>query len=40
MTHNGHLWESTADDNVWEPGAVGAPWEDKGPWPEGEAGDQ
>lgn len=33
VTHNGHLWESTADDNVWEPGAVGAPWEDKGPWP-------
>lgn len=33
-THNGHLWESTFDgDNVWEPGAVGAPWEDKGEYP-------
>lgn len=21
------------ETNVWEPGAVGAPWEDKGPWP-------
>lgn len=37
-THNGRLWESTFDgDNVWEPGAVGAPWEDKGPWPSEEA---
>ena len=35
VTHDGHLWESTYDgDNVWEPGAVGAPWEDKGPWPQ------
>ena len=35
VTHNGRLWESTFDgDNVWEPGAVGAPWEDKGPWPQ------
>lgn len=34
VTHNGHLWESTFDgDNVWEPGAVGAPWEDKGEYP-------
>lgn len=30
VTHNDHLWESTADDNVWEPGAVGAPWKDLG----------
>lgn len=30
VTHNGHLWESTADNNVWEPGAVGAPWTDLG----------
>lgn len=30
VTHNGHLWESTADNNVWEPGAVGAPWKDLG----------
>ena len=35
VTHDGRLWESTFDgDNVWEPGAVGAPWEDKGPWPQ------
>ena len=30
VLHNGHLWESTQDDNVWEPGAVGAPWTDLG----------
>lgn len=30
VTHNGHKWESTADNNVWEPGAVGAPWKDLG----------
>ena len=30
VLHNGHLWESTADGNVWEPGAVGAPWSDLG----------
>lgn len=30
VTHNGHKWESTADNNVWEPGAVGAPWTDLG----------
>lgn len=35
VTHDGHLWESTADDNVWEPGAVGAPWKDLGEWPQG-----
>lgn len=32
VTHNDHLWESTADNNVWEPGAVGAPWKDLGEW--------
>ena len=26
VTHGGKVWESTADNNVWEPGAVGAPW--------------
>ena len=33
VTHNGHLWESTHDANVWEPGAVGAPWTDLGEYP-------
>lgn len=37
VTHNDHLWESTADDNVWEPGAVGAPWKDLGPVEGGDA---
>ena len=37
VTHNGRLWESTANDNVWEPGAVGAPWKDLGPVEGGEA---
>ena len=23
VRHNGKIWESTVDDNVWEPGAVG-----------------
>lgn len=36
-THNGRVWESTANDNVWEPGAVGAPWKDKGPVEGGDA---
>lgn len=26
VLHNGETWISTADNNVWEPGAVGAPW--------------
>jgi hypothetical protein len=26
VRHNGDIWTSTADNNVWEPGAVGAPW--------------
>lgn len=37
VTHKGHLWESTANDNVWEPGAVGAPWKDLGPIDGGDA---
>lgn len=28
VTHAGKTWESTADNNVWEPGAVGAPWKE------------
>lgn len=36
-THKGHPWESTADDNVGEPGAVGAPWKDLGPVEGGDA---
>ena len=28
VTHNGKTWESTTDNNVWEPGAVGAPWKE------------
>lgn len=27
VTHNGILYTSTADNNVFEPGTVGAPWE-------------
>ena len=26
VIHNGIIWISTVDNNVWEPGAVGAPW--------------
>ena len=36
VTHGGHLWTSTANDNVWEPGAVGAPWNDEGAYPPAE----
>ena len=32
VIHAGHMWESTSDDNVWKPGAVGAPWTDLGEW--------
>lgn len=35
VTHKGHLWESTAANNVWEPGAEGAPWTDLGEAQEG-----
>lgn len=27
VMHNGILYTSTADNNVWEPGTTGAPWE-------------
>ena len=30
---DGHLWESTQNDNVWKPGDVGAPWTDLGVYP-------
>lgn len=30
VSHNGHAWQSDVDDNVWEPGTVGAPWTDIG----------
>ncbi len=30
VTHGGKVWESTADNNVWEPGATGAPWREVG----------
>ena len=34
VLHDGHLWESSFDGaNVWEPGAVGAPWTDLGVYP-------
>lgn len=26
VIHGGKTWTSTADNNVWEPGATGAPW--------------
>lgn len=29
--HADHVWQSTADGNVWEPGSTGAPWTDLGP---------
>lgn len=28
VTHNGKRWKSTADNNVWEPGSTGAPWQE------------
>lgn len=28
VTHKNKTWESTADNNIWEPGAVGAPWKE------------
>lgn len=28
--YNGHIWESTQNDNIWKPGDVGAPWTDLG----------
>ncbi len=32
VLYDGHIWESTQDDNVWKPGDVGAPWTDLGEW--------
>lgn len=28
VRHNGIIWTSTADNNVWEPGTTNAPWSD------------
>lgn len=28
VIHNDKVWKSTADNNVWEPGTTGAPWEE------------
>lgn len=28
VLHNGSTWTSTIDNNVWEPGTEGAPWEE------------
>lgn len=35
VTHNGHLWESLIDANVWEPGTAGTSglWADLGVYP-------
>lgn len=33
VLHDGHLWESKQNDNVWKPGDVGAPWNDLGVYP-------
>ncbi len=30
VLHSGVIWISTADNNVWEPGSVGAPWKVEG----------
>lgn len=29
-THEGHVWRSGQDDNVWAPGTAGVSWEDLG----------
>ena len=29
-THDGHVWRSGQDDNVWAPGTVGVKWDDLG----------
>ena len=31
VAYEDHVWESTADSNVWEPGSPGSPWSDLGP---------
>lgn len=28
VIHNGVRWESTEDNNIWEPGTIGAPWKE------------
>lgn len=30
-THEGHVWRSGQDGNVWAPGSVGVQWDDLGP---------
>lgn len=30
-THDGHVWRSGQDNNVWAPGTVGVKWDDLGP---------
>ena len=30
-THEGHVWKSGQDGNIWAPGTVGVKWEDLGP---------
>lgn len=30
-THEGHVWRSGQDGNLWAPGTMGAAWEDLGP---------
>lgn len=30
-THNGHIWRSGQDGNVWAPGTINVKWEDLGP---------
>lgn len=34
-THNGHVWRSGQDGNVWAPGTINVKWEDLGPIPGG-----
>ena len=29
-THNGHVWRSGQDNNVWAPGSTGVKWDDLG----------
>jgi len=30
-THEGHIWRSGQDNNVWAPGTTGVQWDDLGP---------
>lgn len=34
-THDGHVWRSGQDGNVWAPGTINVKWEDLGPMPGG-----